>query len=363
MVVIPMFPELREQFGVDSSTISWSFSVYLFPMAALLIVSGTIGERFGRGRVLKLSLVVYALATLACSLAPTLPWFLAARAFQGAANAFVTPLLVAGIADITPSPELGRRIGMYGSFQAVGGGLAPFMGGLAADSDWRYAFWATLAVTVIVAVFSPRGAPARKTESPAIRPLASLKFLALGVAALTAAAGPIGAAVLVGFKARDLLEMEPRTAGLLLASGSAGAALLGPTFGRSIDSFGARRCGIVATSCGSVVVALLAVAQTPLTLTVTFAAAGALFGYIVAVLQQIGATIVVDNRGGAVSAMLSFRFAGHATGPLIWVPLFEISQRNAFVGSALLGLITMSALVVAAGGKESDTRNSSDVSA
>ncbi len=347
MVIIPMFPELRDQFGVDSSTISWGFSAYLFPMAALLIVSGTTGERFGRGRVLKIALVIYAIASLGCSLAPSLPWFLASRATQGAANAFVTPLLVAGIADITQRSELGRKVGMYGSFQAIGGGLAPFVGGLAASTDWRYAFWGTVAVTAIVAGFAPRGAPARKGQSLSIRPLISVKFLALGIAAFTAAAGPIGAGVLVGFKARDILDMDPGAAGLLLAGGSVGAALLGPLFGRSIDTFGARKCGIVAASTVSTAVALLGVTQQPMTLAVAFVVAGALFGYVVAVLQQLGATIVDRNRGGAVSAMLSFRFVGHAVGPLIWVPVFETNQLLAFVGSAAMGLATLVALAMA----------------
>ncbi|MGB5755527.1 MAG: MFS transporter, partial [Acidimicrobiales bacterium] len=118
LVIIPMLPELRERFGVDSATISWGFSAYLFPMAALLLVSGTIGERFGRRRVLQVSLAAYCVASVLVSVAPTLPLFLAARATQGVANAFFTPLLIAGLADITPEQRLGRQIGIYTSFQA-----------------------------------------------------------------------------------------------------------------------------------------------------------------------------------------------------------------------------------------------------
>ncbi len=345
MVIIPMLPELRTHFGVDSATISWGFSAYLFPMAALLLVSGTIGERLGRKRVLQASLVVYVVASLLVSVAPTLELFLGARAAQGAANAFITPLLVAGLADATPEAQLGRRVGMYTSFQAVGGGLAPFVGGLAAEVDWRYAFWGTAGVALVVLFFVPPGERRVGADRPPIRPLLGRRLLALGAGSFAAAAGPIGAGVLVGFKTRDVLGMEPTTAGLLLASGNLGAALLGPVFGRALDRYGARPCGVWATVSVSLLVATLGVTDGRLVTAILYAMAGSLFGFVIVVLQKVGASIVPENRGGALSAVLSFRFVGHAVGPLVWVPVFSRSNAAAFVGSAILGLVTVAGIL------------------
>jgi hypothetical protein len=56
---------------------------------------------------------------------------------------------------------------------------------------------------------------------------------------------------------------------------------------------------------------------------------------------------VPDNRGGALSSVLAFRFMGHALGPLLWVPVFAVSPTWAFAGAAGLGLVTLAALVSA----------------
>jgi MFS family permease len=347
MVIIPMLPELRDRFSVDSAAISWAFSAYMFPMAVLLLVSGTIGERFGRRLVLRVSLSSYIAASILAALAPNLAVFLAARAVQGVGNAFITPLLIAGLADMTPPAHLGKRIGVYASFQAAGGGLAPFAGGLAASVDWRLAFWVTAVVTAIILVFVPPGERRVGEDRPPIRPLFSRRLLILGVGTFAAAAGPIGAGILVGLKTRDVLGMDAATAGLVLACGNLGATLFAPIFGRLLDHFGARACGLFSVSAVSLAVAALGFADSSAGTVVLYAAAGSMFGFVVVVIQQVGASIVPENRGGALSAILSFRFMGHAAGPLLWVPVFEISDQTAFVGAAALGVVTIASVLLA----------------
>lgn len=347
MVVIPMLPELRDRFGVDSNTVSLAFSAYLFPMAALLLVSGTIGERYGRRRVLRISLSLYALTSILAATAPNIEVFLALRAAQGAGNAFITPLLLAGLADITPEGQLGRRVGVYTSFQAAGGGLAPFAGGLAAEVDWRLAFWGTALATLIVLVLAPPAGQAVTTDRPPIRRLFDRRLVLIGLGAMAAAAGPLGAGVLVGFKTRDVLGMEPSAAGLVLAGGSLGATVLSPTFGRLLDRYGARLCGVGSTVVVGFLVAVLGATEGTASTAAVFAVAGSMFGFVIVVFQKIGASIAPDNRGGALSVILSFRFVGHAAGPLLWVPVFGRSVTLAFVGSGLLGLVTIVALLLA----------------
>jgi MFS family permease len=170
--------------------------------------------------------------------------------------------------------------------------------------------------------------------------------LLLGLGVLAAAAGPIGAGILVGFKTRDVLDMEPTAAGLLLAGGNIGAMLLSPLFGRLLDRYGARVCGVWSTTIVGAMVAGLGVTETVITTAALYAAAGSMFGFVIVVFQKLGASIVPENRGGALSAILSFRFVGHAIGPLLWVPVFERSVSLAFLGSALLGLVTIAAIVL-----------------
>jgi predicted MFS family arabinose efflux permease len=237
--------------------------------------------------------------------------------------------------------------------------LAPFAGGLAAAIDWRLAFVGTAVVAVIIVAFPPPDGDGPTAARPPIRPLLSRPLILLGVGAFSAAAGPIGVAVLVGLKTRDVLGMEPATAGLLLAGGNLGAMISGPGFGRLIDRYGARRCGVGATVAVSLLVVALSGTGSVATTAAVYAATGSLFGFVVAVLQKVGASIIPENRGGAVSAILAFRFAGHAAGPLLWVPVFARSAGWSFLGSAALGVITAAAMAVAVPGGPASTQTAS----
>lgn len=344
VVILPMFPELRRSFDASSEAVGWGFTVYLLPFAALLIVSGTLGERWGRRRTVQATFVVYAGASLVCAAAPNLAIFLVGRALQGVANAFITPLLLAGLADMTLETQLGRSVGIYSSFQSFGSALSPLVGGLAADTNWRWAFVGTAVVALALALFPPPGEARSDVEAPPIKPLLTRRMTMLGVAAFTAAAGPIGASVLVGVAARDELDLNGRAAGLLLLLGSAAAMVVGPFWGRLLDGWGARRAGTVAVGVVSVLVGGMAFADTSLGLGALWLLGGATTAFVVVVLQATAAAAVPGNRGGAVSSMLAYRFLGHAVGPVVWLPVFGVSPRAAFLGSAALGLLTLAAL-------------------
>lgn len=343
-VILPMFPELRESFDASSSAVGLGFTIYLVPFAALLLVSGTLGERWGRRRTVRTAYLVYAAASVAAALAPTLEVFLAGRIVQGAANAFITPLLVAGLAEITPPERFGRAVGIYSSFQALGGVMAPIVGGITADIDWRWAFAGTAVVALGLALAPPVGEPRTDVAAPRLRPLVNRRMLALGAAAFAAAAGPIGISVVVGVVARDELGVSGTAAGAILVSGALSAMVTGPIWGRLLDRWGTRRAGIVAATGAAVLVAVMGAADQPVSLAVTWALAGAFVGFVVVVLQTTAATSAPDNRGGALSFMLSFRFVGHGIGPVVWIPVIAWSAPAAFLASAALGLITLGVL-------------------
>ncbi len=337
-VILPMFPELREAFGVSSSAIGWGFTVYMLPFAALLVASGTLGERWGRRRTVRRTFLLYAAASMVCALAPNLGIFLLGRALQGIANAFITPLLLAGLADLTPPGRLGRTVGVYSSFQALGQGLAPVVGGIAADVDWRWAFVGSGIVALVLALGPPPGELRRDLAAPPVRPLFSRRMTLLGVGVFLAAVGPVGAAVLVGVAARDELNVSGTAAGGLLLTGSVAALVLGPYWGSLLDRWGGRRSAVTASLAISALVAALAFGSSPLSLGLIWGAAGAVIGFMVVVFQGLAAAAVPDNRGGALSSILAYRFAGHAVGPLVWLPVFAASPEWAFVGSAALGV-------------------------
>ena len=118
-MVVVLIPEFRDAFDVTSSTASLSITLYLVPFAALQLVSGTIGERYDRERVLRIAFFVYAAASAMTAVVGSIELFLLGRALQGAANAFTTPLILAALAEATDEKVIGPddghvRVGPHG---------------------------------------------------------------------------------------------------------------------------------------------------------------------------------------------------------------------------------------------------------
>ena len=346
VIVVPMFPELREEFDRSASAVNLTFSLYLLPFALSLLVSGTLGERWGRRRTVRTTYLAYAAASAACVVAPTLEWLIAARAVQGMANAFITPLLLAGLAELVPPDRFGREAGAYASFQALGSGFGPVVGGVAADVDWRWAFLGTAAIALALASVPPDGEARSGDTRPALRPLLNLRMTTLGFGFLLGAAGPIGVGVLVGVAARDELGLTGTATGLILFGGAMSALALGPVVGRLIDQIGLRRASLLSAVGATAAAAALAATTSGVALAAVWFVGGGLAASLAVTYQATGATIAPENRGGALSFLLSFRFVGHARGPLLLVPLFDRSYAGTFLAAASLGLVTLAILVV-----------------
>ncbi len=349
LIILPMLPELRTAFTTSTEAISWGFSAYMFPMAAFLLISGTIGERHGRGLVLRASFGLFVVASLLTAFAPNLGFFLVGRALQGVCNAFFTPLLLASLTDASGPDILGRRIGIYSSFQAAGGAMAPLVGGIAGDTNWRYAFIGTAVVSFLLAVGTKSSSSTRPVTTASFRSLVRPKVMFIGLAAFFAAAGPYGAAVLVGLKARDIFELSATTAGLVILGGSVSGLLVAPSWGWLLDRQGPRRMSSLVMAGTFVSLSCVGFANSAIVLTLTWIVTGAFIVGIVVALQGLAATAVPENRAGALSATMSFRFFGHALGPIIWVPVFTNHATSAFVGAAALGLIGAVSLWAASG--------------
>jgi len=343
-LVNPMFPELRATFGASSGRIGWALTAYYVPFAALLLVSGTLGERLGRRRVVRLTFATYGLSCLVSAVAPSLAWFLVGRVGQGVANAFTTPLLLAGLADRTPAARLGRSVGIYASFQAAGQSLAPFVGGLAAELNWRWGFVGTAAVAFALIVAAPDGTPRTATDAPRLAPLVSARMGLLVTAAFSAAAGFIGLGFLVSLYGRDHLGLSASGAGLVLVTAGISGMALGARWGSLVDRRGGRVVGVAAAVSASALVAPIGLVGTVWALAALWATAGAMLALASVALQSLAAEAVPANRGGGVSAVLSFRFAGQALAPVFWLPIYAGSPRAAFGSAALVGLVAAGAL-------------------
>jgi MFS family permease len=254
----------------------------------------------------------------------------------------MTPLLIASLTDLAPKDRIGRVIGTYAAFQAIGGVLGMLVGGVAADVGWR---WAFVAIAVVAATLSWTLPKARTSEGPVVvgmRSVLNRRMFLLGLVALTQSIGPGGVQLLVALVGRDVLSLSGSATGVLLITGSLTAVVLTPRWGAIIDRTGAKRATVLALLLSMAGAVVLSQAKTTLALVIVWAVVGALVQCISTGFQALAATGVPGNRGGGVSFVLSHRFLGHAIGPLIWVPVFERNVSFAYLGAALVGVLSIS---------------------
>ncbi|MBN6039402.1 MFS transporter [Amycolatopsis sp. 195334CR] len=341
-VVVAMLPELAATYGTSPAGAASSLTVYLVPFAAIMLVSGTLGERWGVVRTLRVAYAAYAATALLALVAPWFWLFLTARGLQGAANAFITPLLLAQLAAVTPRDRLGRSLGLFAAMQALGHTTAPLVGGLAAELSWPWAF-AGIAVTALALAAAPLpAAPGQAEAGPradwrsVVRP-----SVVPGVLVLVGWGCLAGLSFLVAFRLEDVFGLSSGPRGLALTAFGAAGFLTARLSGAFADRFGPVVALVTGLLGGGAVVALLGLAGSLPVLVAAWAIGG-----VVAQLISVGTnTLVITRAGtarnGAISVVQALRFLGMACSPLAFTGLYHADPRLGFlVPAAVLVLAT-----------------------
>ncbi|MFT6672181.1 MAG: EmrB/QacA subfamily drug resistance transporter [Afipia broomeae] len=177
-------PAIGADFRADSSQLQWVVNAYLLPLSALLLLGGAAGDRYGRRRLLIAGVALFAIASLACALAPTLGWLLAARFIQGASAAMLMPNSLAILGQTFSGEAKGRAIGIWAATGAAAGAVGPVLGGWLIDiGSWRFAFLVNLplafAAIWLATVFVP--ADRQEESDPLDSAGALLATLGLGL--------------------------------------------------------------------------------------------------------------------------------------------------------------------------------------
>jgi EmrB/QacA subfamily drug resistance transporter len=140
-VVNVALPTLAQYFHADADALQWVINAYLLPLSALLLLGGAAGDHFGRRRLLILGTSVFALASLGCALAPTLPALFASRLLQGIGAAMLMPNSLAILGQSFSGESKGRAIGIWAATGAAAAAIGPVIGGWLIDvGNWRAIF-------------------------------------------------------------------------------------------------------------------------------------------------------------------------------------------------------------------------------
>jgi ACDE family multidrug resistance protein len=348
-MVTPMLPELRDGLHTTLAVAAWALTAYLIPFASIMIVSGTLAERWGRHRTIQFAYVAYAAASVICSLAPGIAVFLTGRGLQGAANAFTSPLLIAAISDLVPRERIGRALGHYGSMQAAGQAFAPLVGGAAAALDYRWAFAASAVAALALALVPPpdtasaRGGAA--DAGPRWRALLNRRLAVACTVAFGLYLATSGLLLLVALLAGDRFGLGPDARGLVVAAFGVAGLLGGSVLGRLADRFGIGPFGIAAFVVLVAAVIAAGSSGSIAVLVVLTAVCGASSTGGRLVVNTLAVTSTPSNRGGATSIALAWQFLGSALAPLAFLPVYRSGAESGFWASsagAVLGVLVLS---------------------
>lgn len=140
----------------------WVFSTYLMASTVVIPLYGKLADRVGVRPMLLVSAGLFTLGSIACALAPTMPWLIAARGLQGLGGGGLMTLAMLAVASLYPPAGRGRRMGLLGTVYSLSTLVGPLAGALLLQfASWHAAFWINVpcaALAWVVLQRSPFGA-------------------------------------------------------------------------------------------------------------------------------------------------------------------------------------------------------------
>lgn len=152
-VVYVVLPPIQEDLGASFSDMQWIIDAYALALAALLLTTGTLGDRFGRRRMYSIGVGIFTLGSLLCGLAQSPLFLIASRAVQGVGGSVMFATGLALIAGSFQGKERGMAFGTWGMVTGLASAAGPVVGGLIASGiTWRGIFLVNVPIGIAVGV-------------------------------------------------------------------------------------------------------------------------------------------------------------------------------------------------------------------
>jgi EmrB/QacA subfamily drug resistance transporter len=178
-------PTIVRNLDASTSQVQWIVDAYTLVFAGLLLVAGSLGDRYGRRGALQFGLIAFGLGSLSASFVHSANQLIAVRAFMGIGGAFIMPATLSIITNVFPAHERGKAIGIWAGASGVGGSLGPLLGGtLLAHFSWQSVFLVNVPVVIVGVIAGISIIPTSKDpNAPRLDPLGAILSIA-GLAVL-----------------------------------------------------------------------------------------------------------------------------------------------------------------------------------
>jgi EmrB/QacA subfamily drug resistance transporter len=165
-VVNIALPAIGRDLHASAAGLQWTVNGYALSLAALILLGGSLSDRFGRRRIFQIGVGWFAATSLLCGLAPTVELLVAARVLQGIGGALLTPGALAILEASFVREDRSKAIGAWSGLGGIGGALGPFLGGWIVEvANWRFIFLINVPLALLVVVIAGRHVP--ESRNPA----------------------------------------------------------------------------------------------------------------------------------------------------------------------------------------------------
>jgi EmrB/QacA subfamily drug resistance transporter len=159
-VVNVALPDIGRDFDASTSALQWILNGYLLTLASLILLGGSLGDRYGRRRVFVAGVGIFTAASLLCAIAPSVELLVGARLLQGVGGALLTPGSLALIEASFRPGDRARAIGAWSGLGGVATAFGPLLGGyLIGAISWRAIFLINLPIGALVTWAAIRHVP------------------------------------------------------------------------------------------------------------------------------------------------------------------------------------------------------------
>ena len=150
-VVNVALPVLQTKLDANVTDVQWVIEGYALMLASLILVGGSLGDKFGRKKMFSIGVIIFTIASAWCGFSRSIDELILARLFQGVGGAILIPGSLAILSSSFGEGERGKAIGTWSSFSAITAALGPLLGGWLIDNfSWRWIFFINLPIAAIV---------------------------------------------------------------------------------------------------------------------------------------------------------------------------------------------------------------------
>lgn len=215
-VVNVALPAIGRDLDASLGGLQWTVDAYLLTLSSLLLLGGSLGDRYGRRAVFVAGLGAFVAASLLCGIAPSTAFLIAARGLQGIGGALLVPGSLAIISATFDPVDRAKAVGAWSGLAGVATALGPFLGGWLIDAaSWRLVFLINIPLAAAAGWIAVRHVPETRDDDAGPLDVPGAVLVTAGLAGLSYAAierapvGLLGVLFLVAFVAVERTGSHP----------------------------------------------------------------------------------------------------------------------------------------------------------